>query len=73
QRTAVSEHLKQKICEYSQNNPNQKQIDIANYFNSQDPNLKLDRSTVSKILKNKSKWLMVTEDQLSSTVFRHKQ
>ncbi|CAG8622367.1 33335_t:CDS:1 [Racocetra persica] len=70
---AVSEHLKQKIYEYSQNNPNQRQIDIANHFNSQDLNLKLDRSTVSKILKNKSKWLMVTEDQLSSTLFRHKQ
>ncbi|CAG8824635.1 15142_t:CDS:2, partial [Racocetra persica] len=36
-------------------------------------NLKLDRSMVSKILKNKSKWLMVTKDQLSSTIFRHKQ
>ncbi|CAG8538095.1 10768_t:CDS:2, partial [Dentiscutata heterogama] len=30
-------------------------------------------TTISKILKDKSKWLAVIEDQLSSTVFQHKQ
>ncbi|CAG8480532.1 32611_t:CDS:2 [Racocetra persica] len=49
QRTAVNEYLKQKICEYSQNNPNQRQIDIATHFNSQDPNLKLDRIWVKQV------------------------
>ncbi|CAG8449545.1 3756_t:CDS:2 [Scutellospora calospora] len=71
-RTAVSEYLKHEIYEYSQNNPNTRQIDIADHFNSQDPNLNLDQTTISKILNDKSKWLAVTEDQLSSIVFRCK-
>ncbi|CAG8604943.1 17509_t:CDS:1, partial [Racocetra persica] len=46
---------------------------IAKYFNFQDSNLNLNRSMISKILSDKSKWLAVTESQLSSTIFRHKQ
>ncbi|CAG8770980.1 3362_t:CDS:2, partial [Gigaspora rosea] len=40
-----------------QSHPHVKQLDIANHFNSQDPNLNLDQTTISKILKDKSKWL----------------
>ncbi|CAG8600923.1 1672_t:CDS:2, partial [Scutellospora calospora] len=72
-RTAISDYLKREICKYSQSHPHVKQLDIANHFNSQDPNLNLDRTTISKILKDKSRWLAVADDQSSSITFRHKQ
>ncbi|CAG8483267.1 30455_t:CDS:2 [Racocetra persica] len=72
-RTTVSESLKREICEYSQKNPNKKQIDIAKHFNFQNSSLNLDRSTISKILNDKSKWLAVMDNQLNFTIFRRKQ
>ncbi|CAG8538061.1 15180_t:CDS:2 [Dentiscutata heterogama] len=62
---AISQYLKQKIYEYNENNSNKTQEDIANHFNSQISNLNLDWTTISKILKNKSKWLAITKSQLS--------
>ncbi|CAG8738691.1 23713_t:CDS:1, partial [Gigaspora rosea] len=54
-RTAISDYLKREICEYSQNYPDEKHTDIANHFNLQNPDLNLERSTISKILKDKSR------------------
>ncbi|CAG8480239.1 29592_t:CDS:2 [Racocetra persica] len=61
-RTAISESLKHEICEYSQKNPNEKQADIAKHFNSKDSSLNLDRTTISKILKDKSKYDMIVTE-----------
>ncbi|CAG8499675.1 18202_t:CDS:2 [Racocetra persica] len=58
---AVSESLKREICEYSQKNLNKKQADIAKHFNSKDSSLNLDRTTISKILKDKSKYLWIEQ------------
>ncbi|CAG8804196.1 23313_t:CDS:1, partial [Racocetra persica] len=73
QRITISEYLKQEICEYCENNLNKTQVDIAKHFNSQDSSLNLNRTTIFKILKDKSKWLAIMESQLSSTIFRYKQ
>ncbi|KAF7314274.1 HTH CENPB-type domain-containing protein [Mycena kentingensis (nom. inval.)] len=43
---------RREICQYHLDNPNARQEDIARQFN-------VERSTVSKILKNKTKWLNV--------------
>ncbi|KAI0795339.1 hypothetical protein BC629DRAFT_1722945 [Irpex lacteus] len=44
------------ICEFAQQNPSYKQEEIARKFN-------IERSTVSKILKNKHRWLRVSNDE----------
>lgn len=46
---------RKRICEYHNKNPNAKQEDIARQF-------KVERSTISKILKHKDKWLNVPTD-----------
>ncbi|KAL4250782.1 hypothetical protein ABKN59_006091 [Abortiporus biennis] len=46
---------RKKICVYHKENPNLKQEDIARVFG-------VERSTISKILKNKTKWLNVPEE-----------
>ncbi|CAG8774112.1 3640_t:CDS:1, partial [Racocetra persica] len=56
-RTAISDDLKHQICEWSENNKNKKHHEIASYFNENHPNLSIDRSTVSKILKESDKWM----------------
>ncbi|PCH40002.1 CenpB-DNA-bind-domain-containing protein [Wolfiporia cocos MD-104 SS10] len=47
---------RKKICEYHKNNPGKKQEEIAREFN-------VERSTVSKILKEKDRWLNVKDDE----------
>jgi hypothetical protein len=44
------------ICIYHQDNPNARQEDIAARYG-------VERSTISKILKNKTKWMNVPEDE----------
>ncbi|KAI0771172.1 hypothetical protein BD413DRAFT_671385, partial [Trametes elegans] len=46
---------RQRICLYAQDHPGMKQEDIAAHF-------KVERSTVSKILKHKARWLSVSAD-----------
>ncbi|CAG8643251.1 3127_t:CDS:2, partial [Acaulospora morrowiae] len=71
-RTAISDSFKNTICQYSLTNPNQTHQQIAEYFNNQDVKINLDRSTVSKILKNKDRWLAVVENQAVAEIFRHR-
>lgn len=46
---------RKKICVYADDNPNLRQEDIARKFN-------IERSTVSKILKNKHRWLSIDDE-----------
>ena len=55
-RSRLSIENKREICEYARRHPNVKHSDMANYFNEKF-NLTIDRSTVSKILLKKEKWL----------------
>ncbi|CAG8605068.1 406_t:CDS:2, partial [Gigaspora rosea] len=70
--TAVSDSLKSNICNYNKENPNKTQVQIAEHFNTQDPNWNLECSTISKILKEKDRWLAVVKDNTTSDSFRHK-
>ncbi|CAG8501671.1 17211_t:CDS:2 [Dentiscutata heterogama] len=42
------------------------------YFNAQDSQHNLDHLTISKILKEKNKWLAVSENEITSSTFRYK-
>src|SRR5215204_5236415 len=69
-RTAISELLKKEICVYYQENDKKTHKEIADYF-SEKKQLTIDRSTITKILSDKEKWINIS----SSThynIFRHK-
>jgi ribosomal protein S25 len=69
-RSAISDDLKRQICEWSEANKNKKHHEIAEHFNEKYPNVTIDRSTVSKILKEKDKWKAVIITEISSKTFR---
>ncbi len=48
--SAISEEVKCQICEWAEANESKRYMNIINYFNEMHPNLKIDRSTISKIL-----------------------
>ena len=58
-RSAISDDLKRQICEWAEANRNKKHHEIAQHFNQKNLNVMIDRSTVSKILKEKDKWKAV--------------
>ena len=74
-RSAISDNIKQQICVYATKpeNKNKNQQQIADYFNQQNQNLQIDRSTISKILGKKAKWLAVTSTPASSKTFHHRE
>jgi predicted transcriptional regulator len=55
---------KKRICIYHANHSNARQEDIAELFG-------VERSTVSKILKNKEEWLNVDENAVPSVKYRY--
>ena len=69
-RSAINEDLKRQICEWSEANRNKKHHEIANHFNEKYSNVKIERSTVSKILKEKDKWKAVVNSESSNKTFR---
>ncbi|GBB89547.1 hypothetical protein RclHR1_16270001 [Rhizophagus clarus] len=74
-RTAISENIKQQICVYAtkSKNKNKTQQQVADYFNQQNPGLHIDRSTISKILGKKAKWLALISTSASKKTFRHRE
>ncbi|GES83093.1 CenpB-DNA-bind-domain-containing protein [Rhizophagus clarus] len=71
-RSVISDDLKHQICEWSEANKNKKHHEVAQFFNEKNPNVKIDRSTVSKILKEKDKWKAVVSAEVSNKTFRHR-
>ena len=69
-RSAISDDIKRQICEWSDANKNKKHHEIAEHFNNNHPNLTINRSTVSKILKEKDKWKAVVIAEVSNKTFR---
>ncbi|KAG6866305.1 hypothetical protein C0991_006401 [Blastosporella zonata] len=55
---------RKRICKYHEDHPNSRQEDIASQFG-------VERSTISKILKQKSKWLTAS-DHLADRVAKHR-
>ncbi|KAF8631807.1 hypothetical protein AX17_005022 [Amanita inopinata Kibby_2008] len=52
---------RKEICEYAEKHPNARQEDMAILW-------KVERSTVSKILKNRDKWLRLPDDEYNGIV-----
>src|SRR5215216_5169374 len=57
-RTAISDEIKHVICEFHTKNSHLSYIDIALHFN-QLHNFDIKRTIISKILKDKGRWLSV--------------
>ncbi|GES85616.1 CENP-B homolog protein 2-like [Rhizophagus clarus] len=72
-RSAINDDLKRQICEWSEANKNKKHYEVAQFFNEKYPNVKIDQSTVSKILKEKDKWKAVVSAEVSNKTFRHRE
>ncbi|CAG8728783.1 19829_t:CDS:2, partial [Gigaspora rosea] len=60
-RSRISDKQKKEICEFAKMNPSYKQHQIANEFNQCYPDLKMDRSTVSKILKKTDEYQQIED------------
>ena len=68
-RMAISYALKKEICLFKQRNPNKTQNEIKDEFNSK-YQLNLDRSTISKILSDKEKWMNFIVNETINNTFR---
>ncbi|CAG8620848.1 16662_t:CDS:2, partial [Cetraspora pellucida] len=53
-RTTISDDLKYQICEWAETNKNKRHHEIASYFNERYPDLSINQSTISKILKERT-------------------
>jgi hypothetical protein len=71
-RSAISDDVKRQICEWSKTNENKRHVDIADHFNEIYPSLKIDRSTITKILLQSDRWKAVSALDSTQT-FRHKE
>src|SRR4051812_35703426 len=69
-RTAISDEVKYEICDYQTKNQHISHIDIAAYFN-QLYNLDIKRSTISKILKEKERWLSIVN--ISVPIYKYRE
>ncbi|CAB4491435.1 unnamed protein product [Rhizophagus irregularis] len=69
-RTAISDEIKYKICNYQIKNPNISHENIAIYFNRLH-NINIKRPTISKILKDRERWLSITNN--TSSTYRHRE
>ena len=68
-RTSISDLLKREICTFHKDNMLYNQTEIAAHFNTK-YGLNIDRTTISKIINKKDKWLHVEGG--SKTVFNHR-
>ena len=68
--TAISVKLKKEICEYMTANRNVKHADVASFFNNKYKELNIDRTSISKIFKNKDKWMNTVSDTVELDKFR---
>ena len=55
-RSRISDKQKKEICEFAKKNPSFKHYEIANEFMKRYQNLKIDRTTVTKILNKADKY-----------------
>lgn len=70
-RTRVSDKLRKEIILYHQKNRSKSHSDIAEFFNGRD-GITLVRSTITKILQEKEKWLAAAATN-SGVIVRHRQ
>ncbi|CAG8721892.1 32058_t:CDS:2 [Gigaspora margarita] len=61
-----------QICEYHVKNPSAKYQDIADEFKRRYPELNLERSTVTKILKKKDQYLHIEENTTTQNQYKNR-
>jgi hypothetical protein len=73
-RTAISVKLKKEICEYMTANRNVKHADVASFFCNKykELNVHIDRTSISKIFKDKDKWMNIVSDAIESDKYRQR-
>ena len=60
-RVAINDKLRYNICVYNEKNSNHIHKEIAEYF-QKNFQIELEHSTIFKILKDKKKWLVITDN-----------
>ncbi|CAG8606816.1 16322_t:CDS:1, partial [Cetraspora pellucida] len=71
-RNHISDKQKKEICEFTKKNLSYKQNEIADEFTKHYPKLKIDCTTISKILKKTNEYQQLKDDdELSGNTFRH--
>ena len=70
-RTQITNALRHEICIYSNDNNTATSTDIASYFNNK-YSINIDRSTVSKILSTKDRWIDLNLENQETSVVRHR-
>ncbi|CAB4381270.1 unnamed protein product [Rhizophagus irregularis] len=71
-RTAINVNVKKEVCEYMKANPNINQGNVASFFNEKYQEFNIDRTTISKIWKDREKWLAVLPTSQTSHIFRNR-
>ena len=71
-RTAISIDVKKEICEYMTVNPDINQANVALFFNTKYQKLAVDRTTISKIWKEREKWLSVLPNLQTAKIFHQR-
>jgi hypothetical protein len=71
-RCRLSNAQRKQMCEYSKKNPFARHQDIADEFMQRYPGLKLDRSTISKVLKKKEQYLLLEENSTTQNRYKNR-
>ncbi|CAG8681696.1 23569_t:CDS:1 [Gigaspora rosea] len=71
-RCRISDKQKKEICEFSKKNPTYKQQEIADEFMRRYPDLRIDRTTISKILKKTDEYQKLDDNVQADNTFRHR-
>src|SRR6266487_949295 len=71
-RSRISDTQKKEICEIAKKNPSYRHQEIAQEFTNLYPNLKIDRSTVTKILKQADEYNQLKINEQADKTFRHR-
>ncbi|CAG8629508.1 5750_t:CDS:1, partial [Scutellospora calospora] len=71
-RSRISDTQKKEICEIAKKNPSYRHQEIAQEFTNLYPNLKIDRSIVTKILKQADEYNQLKINEQADKTFRHR-
>ena len=71
-RSRLSDLQRKQICEYAEEHPNAKHQDIAEVLNDRNSGLKLERSTITKILKKYEVYKSIENEDAAKNRFRQR-
>ena len=67
----LSDLQRKQICEYAEEHPNAKHQDIAEVLNDRNSGLKLERSTITKILKKREIYKSIEESKKQTSLMQY--